>query len=789
VHDLWSKKSARLRATWVVPGVVFLLLSGALAFLLREDLGRAFSSQWESRLIVAAEERARALQHLPDEELDQLRTLTRYLGRQQQLTRNVGGQLEGVFSWKQYRTLWLLNEKDELVLKSGEGPDDLSTIKFPPATDAGPSRVGALLMKDGYTLVLRLPITQGPHMGGTVAAALPKTFIADALMPSRTNKESTVFSLSIKTAKGWQQVFGSSHRRKPDLGLYSGFIVTRPVASFPLIVSAQVNEADALATRRNVLSAIALLVSTVIIGVGTIGYGFLREEKLLHSLTRITNEAKLGPLLAWAPDPIFFFDSKEKVLYANGQAESVFGYSQAEFASLCFHELHSEGMALQHLLGEQLPALVITSLHRKDGSECPVEIHCQNLHEHRARTLVIARDLTDRFKMQAQLENARRKASESQKMEAVGLLAGGVAHDFNNLLTVIGGYAEFLADELKDKEMILEMQLAIDRAKEMTGQLLTFSRRHPNEPVGLDLEPVFERNLSLVSRLFPEDLKLEWSHDDQSHPIYLNRVHADQLLLNLLINARDAISSQGSVRAELRHCKLLEKKTWAGGTVPPGEYTELLVEDDGCGMTKEVRSRIFQPFFTTKPAGAGTGMGLAMVFGIVQTAGGAVFIESEVGKGTQFRVLLPLYEGPLKTEPCENTDRRRTVQSEKLVRVIVVEDESSLRRLLERVLTRAGFHVESAGNGADAVEEFTNRAEEFDVLVTDVVMPGLRGPAVAKSLREKNAKLEVIYMSGYADGTLDDVDLENDTFLQKPFSPLDLVRVLKRQTNASLRDG
>ena len=365
-------------------------------------------------------------------------------------------------------------------------------------------------------------------------------------------------------------------------------------------------------------------------------------------------------------------------------------------------------------------------------------------------------------------------------MEAVGLLAGGVAHDFNNLLAVIGSSADDIADNGDRSEMVQRINHAVSRAKTTTRHLLTFSRRHLNAYESLQFDDVFETTLQRVSGILPEGVELSWTCQPGDYSVYLNREQSGSLLHDLLLNARDAITKEGKITVGLAHYSLEHPRHWVGGTLAPAVYAQLSIADDGCGMTKEVQSRAFEPFFTTKSDDLRNGFGLASVYGIAKSAGGGVFIESEVGVGTRIEVLLPIESDPARAKLNTVKDAPPAITAARQdLRVALVEDEASLRTLLERTLSRAGYEVETAANGFDAIESFLPRAGEFDILVTDVVMPKIRGPVVAQKLREANPELRVVFMSGYTDGALEGIDLGDDPFLQKPFCPNEFLRTLE----------
>ena len=488
-----------------------------------------------------------------------------------------------------------------------------------------------------------------------------------------------------------------------------------------------------------------------------------------------------GEILALIPDPVMVMDSSETIVYLNEAARSRLGVDEPERSQLSFKSIQLEGKMLEELSNLSEAEMLTTKLVCRDRRVWPVDIHLRTLEEN--STLRYVATLRT-----AQDSRARKESSpdldfnfyQAQKMEAVGLLAGGVAHDFNNLLAVIGGSTEDLSEDGDRGEMVQRINYAVDRAKATTRHLLTFSRRHLNAYESLQFDDVFEQTLKRVSGVLPQELELRWTCQPGDYGVYLNREQSSSLLHDLLLNARDAIDGEGFIDVALTRCHLDHPRSWAGGTLAPAEYAELRIDDDGCGMSEEVQARVFEPFFTTKSDDLRNGFGLASVYGIVKAAGGGVFIESEVGLGTRIEVLIPIQSDtvPAKLDASQPASWEGTDRHE--LRIALVEDESSLRSLLGRTLSRAGYNIESATNGADALDSFLPRADEFDILVTDVVMPKLRGPALARKLREANPELKVVFMSGYTDGALEGVELGSDPFLQKPFSPTEFLQTLER---------
>jgi signal transduction histidine kinase len=385
------------------------------------------------------------------------------------------------------------------------------------------------------------------------------------------------------------------------------------------------------------------------------------------------------------------------------------------------------------------------------------------------RHLLVLRDMTERNELEARLR-------QGAKMEAVGRLAGGIAHDFNNLLTAILGCCELLALELKERpdtwEDLEEIRGAATRAGALTQQLLAFSRKQVLSPKVLDLNTEVETIRRMLSRLIGEDITLTTQLDPELGQIKADPSQLEQILLNLAINARDAMPEGGTLLIETANSE--PPAEWKQ---PPERCVMLGVRDNGVGMDQEVRSHIFEPFFTTKALGKGTGLGLSTVYGIVKQSGGYITVESSPGNGSAFRVYFPRIHG-LADRPRRQA--RLSPVKAGTATILLVEDELAVRRLATRLLRQQGYTVMEAANGLEALRKASDQKQTINLLLTDVVMPGMSGPELALHLGREQPAMKVIYMSGYADEALGNhgVLAEGMEFLQKPFTPHDLtVRV------------
>ncbi len=385
----------------------------------------------------------------------------------------------------------------------------------------------------------------------------------------------------------------------------------------------------------------------------------------------------------------------------------------------------------------------------------------------------IFHDVTARRRLEEQLR-------QSQKMEAVGRLAGGVAHDFNNLLTVINGFCELLLANTPVTDPRREPLAAIGRAGEraaaLTHQLLAFSRQAIVAPRVLDLNRVVDSTSKMLRRLIGEDILLTTSLAPGLNPVKADPGQTEQVLMNLAVNARDAMPLGGRLTIETANEEVREDDPCYPG-LRPGRYVRLAVSDTGQGMTKEVKARVFEPFFTTKAPGKGTGLGLATVYGIVQACGGHIAVDSTVGAGTTFTVLLPA-ERPAADPPPEE---RLLIALRGAETVLVVEDDNEVRRLARIALAVQGYTVLEAASGAEAAQVAATHAGPIHLLLTDVVMPGQGGREVAEAIRARCPGVKVLYMSGYTDDAVlrHGVREATDAFLHKPFTALGLARQVR----------
>jgi two-component system cell cycle sensor histidine kinase/response regulator CckA len=387
---------------------------------------------------------------------------------------------------------------------------------------------------------------------------------------------------------------------------------------------------------------------------------------------------------------------------------------------------------------------------------------------------IVFRDITDRKQAEAEKRLLEEQLRHSQKMEAMGRLAGGVAHDFNNLLSVVLNYTGFIKDSIDAQDPFYrdleEIEKASKRAANLTRQLLAFSRKELAKPTVVNLNEVVAELDKMLRRAIGEDITLTCSFADDLWMTKIDIAQIEQVLVNLAINARDAMLAGGQLVITTSNQVISEEYARSRFDSTPGEYVMLSVSDTGMGMTPDIMEHLFEPFFTTKEKGVGTGLGLATVYGIVKGAGGQICVYSEPGVGSQFKIFLPHAHETAKRPNDVIADKKRVYGTET---VLLVEDELQVRNLTERLLTMAGYKVLAASSADEALALMADHDGKIDLLLTDVVMPVMSGRQLAKNLCGQRPGLRVLYMSGYADDIIDKHGVLEPgiSFLAKPFSP------------------
>jgi two-component system cell cycle sensor histidine kinase/response regulator CckA len=492
------------------------------------------------------------------------------------------------------------------------------------------------------------------------------------------------------------------------------------------------------------------------------------EEQLIASQERYRE------LFENANDLVYTHDLTGSLTSLNKAAEALTGYSREEALGLNIlaivapeHRQTAREM-MDRKIGGEAKTTYELDIVTKEGLRVPLEVSTRLIFQMGKPVAVqgIGRDMTERRRFESRL-------LQSQKMEAIGRLAGGVAHDFNNMLTVITGYSQWMLDELgPDSELAesaLEILLAANRAAALTNQLLAFSRNQVLQPIIVDLNTLVEEIEPMLRRMIGEDVELITLTSPGLGMVRADPGQVEQVILNLAVNGRDAMAGGGKLTLETANVEIGEEHPREPVDAVPGSYVMLAVSDSGCGIDEHIRAHIFEPFFTTKGKSKGTGLGLSTVYGIVKQGGGHIRVDSEPGAGATFRVYFPrVADGTAPSAEPKPRSRRRGTET-----ILLVEDEASVRRIVAEMLLRLGYTILEAPDARSAQTFVTEYEKPIALLLTDVVMPDLGGRDLARKLKTMRADLKVLFMSGYADDTVvqQGVLEPGAAYLQKPFTP------------------
>lgn len=478
----------------------------------------------------------------------------------------------------------------------------------------------------------------------------------------------------------------------------------------------------------------------------------------------------------------------EIILEVNQRACEMYGFEHEEFVGLPLELISrdhaSRRSTIQVVLKQKRSIRFETVHHRKDGSKMYLDIIASVVeYKDRRAILAINRDITERRELEAQLRQA-------QKMESIGTLAGGIAHDFNNLMAAVTGYSTMLLMDLDEehpfREDIEEIKKAADRAASLTRQLLAFSRKQMLQPRVLNLNAVVTDVSKMLGRLIGENIRLTTDLDPALWQVEVDPAQIEQVLINLTVNARDAMPQGGTVTITTVNMQLDSTYCRHLG-LPPDDYVLLTVSDTGCGMDDVTQARIFEPFYTTKEVGKGTGLGLSTVHGIVKQSGGEIEVQSAPGRGAHFRIYLPRSRG--EDEMGLNDEEARAEESLGLTNTaLLVEDEPVVRRMAEKMLQRLNFKVLVADHPDQALRIAADFKGQIQLMLTDVVMPKMSGSELADALRPSRPDMTVLYMSGYTEDAIiqHGVRSEGIHFIQKPFTPGELTKKIREVLQGAL---
>lgn len=513
----------------------------------------------------------------------------------------------------------------------------------------------------------------------------------------------------------------------------------------------------------------------------------ITEAKKLQEEMR-TSERRLQAILEACPEPVVVYDLEGVPQYFNPAFIEVFGWTLEELKGRRIPFVPEDqkeitAAKIDELFNFDIPVRFLSTRLTKQGDTIEVAISAASIKGRKGKRkgmVVNLTDISERRKLEAQLQQA-------QKMESIGRLAGGVAHDFNNMLGVILGHAELAMEQTEVSHPVYydlqEIFNAAQRSANLTKQLLAFARRQTAAPKILDLNATIAGMLKMLRRIIGEDIDLVWEPAVNLCKVKIDPVQLDQILANLCANARDAIDGVGKLTIETKNVSI--DPDYCAGHLGflPGDSVMLAVSDDGRGMDEETLENLFEPFYTTKGVGKGTGLGLATVYGIVKQNNGCINVYSEPGRGTTFKIYLPSVAAPAgtHTEPMVRTIAKGTET------VLVVEDEASILTLVTAVLERCGYRVLAAGLPSEALQMVARYKARIDLLITDVVMPEMNGKAMKERVAERYPDIGVLFMSGYATSAIVHRGiLEEDVhFIQKPFSVNSLANKVREVLDAS----
>jgi two-component system cell cycle sensor histidine kinase/response regulator CckA len=500
-------------------------------------------------------------------------------------------------------------------------------------------------------------------------------------------------------------------------------------------------------------------------------------------------------------DAVIATNLKGQISFMNPAAEALTGWTSSQAANRSLSEVFqtadedtgkiTEDSILELTDLKPGSSTIANTLISKDGTERSISYNQSPIRNQAGQTtgmVLVLHDMTERKQAEEILRHTEAQLIQAQKMEAVGRLAGGVAHDFNNLLTAIIGYSQLIQGQLEEtspmRHEIDEVCKAGQRAAALTTQLLAFSRKQVLQPKVLDLNAIVTNTSKMLSRLIGEDIRFRTTLDPGLKQVKADPGQIEQVLMNLAVNARDAMLNGGSLSIETANVYLDEKYAEQHVEVRPGYHVMLVVSDSGCGMDDKTMAKIFEPFFTTKEQGKGTGLGLATVYGIVKQSGGHIWVYSEPDKGTTFKVYFPQIEEQvsLLEAPVQSTLLPQGTET-----ILLAEDDLQVREFASRVLRGLGYKVLEASNGNEALAVAKQTIADIDILLTDVVMPQIGGKHLSEQLKLARPEIKVLFLSGYtADsivhhGVLD----EGVAFLHKPFNSGDLVRKVREVLDRS----
>ena len=524
------------------------------------------------------------------------------------------------------------------------------------------------------------------------------------------------------------------------------------------------------------------------------------SERLLAEEALRENRRFLSDLIENSGALVFVKDCEGRYILINHKWEEVTGLRRQDVLGRTDEELFPGSVGIQFrkndldvLASGQVKELE-EILESEKGNQFFLSIKFPLRNENGSITGIcgMTTEITERRQAEEERERLRGQLSQAHKMESIGRLAGGIAHDFNNMIGVILGHTELALLAGTSSEQVRndleEIEKAARRSADLTRQMLAFARKQTVMPHTLDLNETVAGMLNMLGRLIGEDIELVWSPGDGLWPVKMDPSQIDQILANLCVNARDAIKDGGRVVISTENATISPTVYEKSEGCVAGDFVKLTMTDNGCGMDQETKSLLFEPFFTTKAVGKGTGLGLATVYGIVQQNRGFIEVESQPGRGTTFRVYLPR-DGDLASTPAGEDAGEKLLSGKEII--LLVEDEPANLAMARQMLEKIGYRVLTAGLPLDAIRLAQEHAGGIDLLMTDVIMPGMNGWELAKKMQEIRPGIKLLFTSGYTSTTIahNSVIEEDINFIQKPFTLLDLStrlrKALEKQTDGA----
>jgi len=537
--------------------------------------------------------------------------------------------------------------------------------------------------------------------------------------------------------------------------------------------------------RRYILYGLVFTTGILLLSYGVFRY--LRKRQIYELMCE--NERRFRSVLENAPNPIIIHAEDDTILFVNKRFTEITGYTLKDVMTFDrFIERAFPAPENRERIIKRYKEIFDSDKPYIDGED--INITCSDgsiriwnmqtspigIWKDKKAVMFVARDVTEHRGLEEQFRQA-------QKMEVIGRFTGGIAHDFNNYLTAITGYSQLALIQIEEthsaRQAIENVLKAADRASGLTRQLLAFSRRQILRPEVLNLNDVITEMSNIVSRIIGEDIESRLVLDPGLWNVKVDKGQIEQVIMNLVSNARDAMPDGGVLTIQTSNVLLDEEYAKRHTSVVPGEYVMMAIEDTGIGMSEDVKAHIFEPFFTTKELGKGTGLGLATVYGIVKQSGGNIWVYSEMGEGTTFKIYLPRIKEGITS--CSVTVRTDEMPQGKET-ILVVEDNDDVRGFITAVLRELGYSIFEARDGVEALSLCNERKGDFDLVITDVIMPNMNGDRLASRIGELYPEIKVLYMSGYADNIITEKGIlkEGINYLQKPITAMALAQEVRR---------